>query len=226
MDTAGLDRRPEANGGERLDSWKEIAAYLNRSVRTLHRWEKDEGLPVHRQLHKDLGSVFAYKSELDAWSRARSTRAELEEQRASASRTVLIAALTLASAAFVIAAIYYVAVGRSNAGAPHAPPVASLELLKDLKSGLQQTLVEQRMPLVSPAAFSPDGRRIAFQAKNSRGDMQLVVMNANGSNQMAVTNGSGQLNIMPQWSGDGDSLYPARVVAGAAALTWVAFRNG
>ena len=57
---------------ERLESWKEIAAYLKRSVRTLHRWEKEEGLPIHRQLHKDLGSVFAYKNELDTWARARS----------------------------------------------------------------------------------------------------------------------------------------------------------
>ena len=44
---------------DRLDSWKEIAVYLNRSVRTLYRWEKDEGLPVHRHQHKEIGSVFA-----------------------------------------------------------------------------------------------------------------------------------------------------------------------
>ena len=48
--------------GDRLDSWKEIARYLNRSVRTLYRWEKDEGLPVHRHQHKELGSVFAFKA--------------------------------------------------------------------------------------------------------------------------------------------------------------------
>jgi hypothetical protein len=65
---------------DRLDSWKEIAAYLKRSVRTLHRWEKEEGLPVHRQLHKELGSAFAYKSELDAWSSARSARAEFQKE--------------------------------------------------------------------------------------------------------------------------------------------------
>src|SRR5262245_24460672 len=63
-----------SSAGKRLESWKEIAVYLNRSVRTLHRWEKEEGLPVHRQLHKELGSVFAFKSELDAWARARSVR--------------------------------------------------------------------------------------------------------------------------------------------------------
>ena len=52
---------------DRLDSWKEIAAYLNRSVRTVRRWEADEGLPVHRHMHRALGSVYAFRSEIDAW---------------------------------------------------------------------------------------------------------------------------------------------------------------
>ena len=52
---------------ERLDSWKEIAAYLRRDIRTVQRWEKDEGLPVHRHLHKKGGSVYAHPAELDTW---------------------------------------------------------------------------------------------------------------------------------------------------------------
>ena len=52
---------------DRLDSWKEIATYLNRSVRTVRRWEADESLPVHRHMHRSLGSVYAFKSEIDAW---------------------------------------------------------------------------------------------------------------------------------------------------------------
>ncbi len=52
---------------DRLDSWKEIAAHLKRDVSTVQRWEKKEGLPVHRLLHDKLGSVYAYKSELDGW---------------------------------------------------------------------------------------------------------------------------------------------------------------
>ena len=39
--------------GRRLESWKEIAAYLGRDVTTVHRWEKREGLPV-RRLHHSL----------------------------------------------------------------------------------------------------------------------------------------------------------------------------
>jgi tetratricopeptide (TPR) repeat protein len=51
----------------RLDSWKEIAAYLRRSVRSARRWEREEGLPVHRHPHSKRDSVYAYKAELDAW---------------------------------------------------------------------------------------------------------------------------------------------------------------
>jgi tetratricopeptide (TPR) repeat protein len=52
----------------RLDSWKEIANYFRREVRTVQLWEKREGLPVHRHFHRQLGSVFAFRSELDAWN--------------------------------------------------------------------------------------------------------------------------------------------------------------
>ncbi len=59
---------PKPDGREeRLDSWKEIAAHLKRDVRTVQRWEKNERLPVHRKHHEKLGSVYAFKSELDAW---------------------------------------------------------------------------------------------------------------------------------------------------------------
>ena len=58
--------------GPRLDSWKEIAVHLGRDVRTVQRWEQRERLPIHRQLHDKLGSVYAFRDELDAWRLARS----------------------------------------------------------------------------------------------------------------------------------------------------------
>ena len=54
-----------------LDSWKEIAAYLQRDVSSVMRWEKSEGLPVHRHHHLSRASVYAYPSELDAWRAGR-----------------------------------------------------------------------------------------------------------------------------------------------------------
>ena len=56
---------------ERLDSWKAIAAFLDRDIRTVQRWEKTEGLPVHRHQHDKQGSVFAFRAELHAWREGR-----------------------------------------------------------------------------------------------------------------------------------------------------------
>lgn len=61
-------------GGDRLDSWKRIAAYLKRDVSTVQRWERREGMPVHRHVHDKLGSVFAFRSELDDWWEGRRSR--------------------------------------------------------------------------------------------------------------------------------------------------------
>ena len=66
-------RTPQSE--DRLDSWKEIAAYLNRDVTTVQRWEKREGMPVHRHLHDRMGSVYASRTELDAWAHGRNLRA-------------------------------------------------------------------------------------------------------------------------------------------------------
>ncbi len=52
---------------DRLDSWKEIASYLQRTLATVRRWEKEEGLPVRRHVHQKKASVYAYRSEIDTW---------------------------------------------------------------------------------------------------------------------------------------------------------------
>jgi TolB-like protein/Tfp pilus assembly protein PilF len=57
--------------GRRLDSWKEIASYLDRDVRTVQRWERHDALPVRRLQHTKLASVYAYTAELDQWRTAR-----------------------------------------------------------------------------------------------------------------------------------------------------------
>src|SRR5271154_5192063 len=70
---------------DRLDSWKEIAAYLKRDVTTVQRWEKREGMPVHRHLHDRMGSVYASRADLDAWMRSRNLRVEQENGNAAIS---------------------------------------------------------------------------------------------------------------------------------------------
>ncbi|MBT8056891.1 MAG: tetratricopeptide repeat protein, partial [Gammaproteobacteria bacterium] len=60
-----------AQRNERLESWKAIARYLGRSVRTVRRWEQQQGLPVHRLMHRAQASVFAFRQELDDWLESR-----------------------------------------------------------------------------------------------------------------------------------------------------------
>jgi Tol biopolymer transport system component len=79
MGDSSLDTPPSLKPNEgRLDSWKEIAAYLDRDVTTVQRWEKREGMPIHRHLHDRMGSVYAFRAELDAWARGRNLRADQE----------------------------------------------------------------------------------------------------------------------------------------------------
>ena len=58
-----------------LQSWKEIAAYLERDVRTARRWEQLDGLPVRRRHAGPRSSVYAYPSEIEAWRARREPRA-------------------------------------------------------------------------------------------------------------------------------------------------------
>jgi hypothetical protein len=68
-----------SNGPTRLDSWKEIAAFLGRDERTVNRWEKELGLPVHR-LPGTKGRGYAYTEELSAWlAKPKKTHAALLE---------------------------------------------------------------------------------------------------------------------------------------------------
>lgn len=62
-----------------LVSWKEIAAYLNRAERTVKRWERERGLPVHRVPGGERGGVYAYPSELSVWLRGKSGELEAED---------------------------------------------------------------------------------------------------------------------------------------------------
>lgn len=75
---------------DRLISWKEVAAHLGCSVATAQRWERQEGLPVHRHQHRQLGSIIAFRSEIELWAeqRGRNLHAALPEV-GSASLAVL-----------------------------------------------------------------------------------------------------------------------------------------
>jgi Tol biopolymer transport system component len=178
--------------GERLDSWKEIAAYLKRSVRTVHRWEKEEGLPVHRQLHKDLGSVFAYKHELDAWFSARSVHA------AKPYRMVAVAAV---ASVLLIGAIGVLVSRRSSPARPGQDArVTSLQLISTFAGS-------HRWP-----NLSPDGRMVAF-VSDASGTPQVWIKNVASGDPVQITFGD-IAAVRPRWAAEGDRIIYSRSAGG------------
>ena len=80
--------RHDANTGpEMLNSWKEIAAYLGRGVRTVQRWERELRMPVHRIGKGPRSPVYATVAELRFWlstsgvSRAQTHEVKIEPIR-------------------------------------------------------------------------------------------------------------------------------------------------
>jgi len=81
---------PAKSRPDRLASWKEIAAYLGVTARTAQRWERSEGLPVHRQMHATLGSAYALRPELDAWLASRPDPGAPARLRQRANRSIAV----------------------------------------------------------------------------------------------------------------------------------------
>jgi TolB-like protein len=124
-----------------LDSWKEIAVYVKRDVSTVQRWEKREGMPVHRHLHDQRGSVYALSSELDAWIEGRKlrlqagdlgqkveTRVEAEVEVGQSPRRLRGGLLLAAIAAVALIAVSYF-LSRSHTVAATGPKIKSLAVL-------------------------------------------------------------------------------------------------
>jgi tetratricopeptide (TPR) repeat protein len=89
-------------GREILDSWKAIADYLRRDIRTCQRYERELELPVHRLEGSPRARVFAYTDELDAWRDRR-----LEDDRHAATASLFKSK----TRAFLVGAIVVLAVG-------------------------------------------------------------------------------------------------------------------
>jgi tetratricopeptide (TPR) repeat protein len=82
------DHSGGSSRGDRLDCWKEIAAYLGRSEKTVRRWETDKGLPTHRAPGAGRTAVYAFTAELNLWLKSGRAQglevAEVDGETASA----------------------------------------------------------------------------------------------------------------------------------------------
>ncbi len=171
---------PIALPAHRLDSWKEIAAFLRRGVRTVQRWEREEQMPVHRLPHAKRGSVYADRSELARWWESR--RHALEETAGAAATpppntasrpsgavsrvervtdtAFLTVSPTLSSDARMVA---YISTGTEDAAAPQV-------WLQEV-GGPAMRLTSRLRDCADPS-FSADDTKVLFTAK---GDASLNV---------------------------------------------------
>lgn len=114
-DAQGHDRR--------LDTWKEIAAYFGRDVRTAKRWERQRGLPV-RRLPGGGGRVYAYVDELAAWLRTAGDAPEPAEAPNPPQRRMASALLLAGIAVLVAVGVWLLAQPRAPARWPAATATA------------------------------------------------------------------------------------------------------
>lgn len=189
MNNAGNDKQPphgpEPPAGERLDSWKEIALFLKRDVRTVQRWERREGLPVHRHLHHKRSAAYAYKSELNDWweSRQPSLNTKDQERTSIFRRWQLV--LPVGLSLLLIGFFGWVEFGARG----HLPPSKSFMQLTT-SAGLED----------SPT-WSPDGRSVAY-ASDAAGNLDIYVRHIAGGQAIRITDSDAD-DAQPAWSPDG-----------------------
>jgi len=185
---------------DRLDSWKQIAAYLQKSERTVRRWHETEGLPVHRHQHQQRGSVWTYACEIDEWLEQRRVRParsladehELIEVPSRRHRWMWLgmlgAALATGGGAF-----WSLAVSSAPPVARLAPPVA-LTSLPGVEFG---------------AAFSPDGKQVAFFWTGPSREASGIYIKTLGSESvtpLVLREPGGHFVYGPAWSPDGRTI--------------------
>jgi Tol biopolymer transport system component len=203
---------PREEPPTRLESWKAIAAYLSRDVSTVQRWEKREGMPVHRHQHDKIGSVYAFPAELDAWWQGR--RQGLEQDDPGAAGPIAEAAdpgpapsgrmRVAAAAALALAggtALGFWLGSRRPSDPPR--PVPRFQRITDM-AGLEE----------SPA-LSPDGKTVAFTAATGKSRQVFVRLIAGGP-PLRVTHDAAD-HQSPRWLPDGSGIVyfsPAAAPAG------------
>lgn len=232
MDSSNSTNSPE----QRLDSWKEIAAYLDRGVRTVQRWERTEGLPVRRHQHDKRGTVFALPSEIDEWQRRREAAGQpARPEEAAPRRSRRVVMLIAACAAGALAAGYSLRAPRgpaydwtmrpvtSDHGHEHAPTISpdgtqiayvwhaehsdpAQIYVQDLSGGERRRLASGEQSEYSPA-WSPDGSAIAAAFAYSDGRREIVLVTPEtGACRTLLEVTTGIGNPMMAWSPDGEWL--------------------
>jgi WD40 repeat protein len=216
----------------RLDSWKDIAAYLNRSVRTVRRWEEQQKLPVHRVGHQKGASVYAYKTELDAWWDSHKLQDQSTQLSDNKSLRVFVersvggrnssvdATLPTPSATrpahirfylWLLAAVGGVLIAIS--GIRHIPN-------RDSESLTVTPLTAFPGEEVQPS-LSPDGNQVAFAFDGGRSSNYDIYVKTVGSEKITRLTSDPADDMSPSWSPDGQNIAFLRFLSDQSALVMV-----
>lgn len=199
---------------ERLESWKEIATYLGRGVTTVQRWEQLEGLPVHRLPHAKKGSIFAVKSELDAWL---TTRTQLgpahpkvvsEALSGDHAQIAPVCRLTRKNPRLAYIGLLLFALAAVALPVSRALRVRSAGLVSPAASSIiPQPLASDAADEMCPS-LSPDGRQVAYNWGRETAPGIYVKPVGVGSPRHLATAAAGRLFAcgFPKWSPAGDMI--------------------
>ncbi len=222
--------------GDRLGSWKEIAAFLGRDVRTVQRWEKIEGLPVHRHRHAKVDTVYAFREELLEWQDSRRRTSVSCDERTAPIRGVEPTVEPLAPPAqgdrqipwtpvfiksiAVLAALAAIGcVVLLWAKLIHHPSIQTTASAAPLVANLGEQL--------SPS-FSPDGQRVAFVWNGEHQDnydIYAASIDHPESTPIRLTKDAA-IDYSPAWSPDGKSIAFCRGTEKLGGGLWVIPASG
>src|SRR5579862_2733063 len=222
-----MNPKTEPSHPATLESWKEIAAYLRRDAKTARKWEKEEGLPIHRHTHASRSSVYAYPSELDRWRATRKVVAEPAPPVPMWRRLLTPTfAVTLAGCLVMVGNgvrpqvaeagqsrnLVCSGVGSStDCEGKISPDGKSLLVtsggglaLQDMGTKKVRKLVEAATGIrICCTEFSPDGSRIAYTRQQPSGPPEeVLVINVDGTRGHTIYRGGS----IYAWSSDGKRL--------------------
>jgi|GEM_PF-6713483 len=205
-----------------LESWKEIAGYLQRDAKTARKWEKEEGLPIHRHTHQSRSSVYAYRDEIDRWRATRSVitgpatrplwkfpafaatlalclvmvgngvRPQAAAAQQGQTRTIICSGEGCLTGAISPSGTYSTALVNGNL------------VLRDLANKTTRTLVSAvpGLRIFHSGVFSPDSARVAYARVPAGQEPEVVIVKVDGTNPRTVFKGGDPYG----WSPDGKRL--------------------
>jgi Tol biopolymer transport system component len=204
------------NSKQRLDSWKEIADYLGRDVRTVSRWEKEKNLPVHRVPGGKRQAVFAFRNEIDAWLRMQPSEPADSEFAGHATATTPVPTTSangvskwrrLVWPAAVLLVVPALGLVWRTTSHPTPPTNSSSN------APLQMVPVTSYPGVEWTPVISPDGKYVAFTWNGGKEPLYDLYIQLIGAGEpLRITHGGAA--GLPTWSPDGRFIAFTRTLPG------------